>query len=59
MQSTNVREINAAVLEQAMQGRGSVRIDQGRVIEARKRKGQLQAKTMSGTWHIVESVIID
>jgi len=60
MKSTNVREINEAIQLQAMKGTRNIRTDHGfRVIRARKVKGQLQAKLLSGQWVDVESVTID
>jgi hypothetical protein len=60
MQSYNVREINAAVERQAMRGTCSVRIEQGRVIHARKRQEQLQVKILGAeNWINVESVNIE
>lgn len=58
--STNPREINQAVTEQAMRGTCSVRTPAGfRVIQARTVKGQLQAKTMSGRWQPVMAIYIE
>jgi hypothetical protein len=59
MESKKVGEIKAAIRDQAMIGRRSVRIDVGRVIDARVKRGQLQAKTMSGEWRNVDSVTIN
>lgn len=60
MKSTDVREINKAIERQAIQGRGSVRTESGqRVIRARTRRYQLQAKLLSGQWVPVEHVILD
>ncbi len=59
MQSTNVRDIKAAIQDQAQRGRRSVHIGIGRVINARTINGQLWAKTMSGKWYSVESITID
>lgn len=60
MKSTNVREINEAVYAQAMKGTRNVKTETGfRVIRARTKNGQLQAKLLDGKWVDVASVIID
>lgn len=60
MESTNVREIKKAIQMQAYRGTRRVHVaDQTRVINARTKKGQLQAKLMSGKWIDVESVSIN
>jgi hypothetical protein len=59
MESRNVARIRAAIREQAMRGTCSVRIEQGRVIGLRVDHGQLYAKLISGSWHPVESVMIE
>ena len=59
-QSTNVRQIKAAIADQASKGRRSVRIAQGRVMNVRTVKGQLQARLLSsGEWINVESVTLE
>lgn len=57
--STKVREIKAAIWQQAMNGRKQVTVPQGRVIDVKTVKGQLKARVMNGTWIDVESVNID
>lgn len=57
--TTNVREINAAIWQQAMKGTRNVRTIEGfRVVRARTVKGQLQAKLLDGKWVNVEYVTI-
>ena len=56
MQSTNIRQIKAALREQAFSGGTQVRCPMGRVVAIRKRKGQLQAMIFG--WYPVESVSI-
>lgn len=59
MQSTDPRQINKAIWEQANKGTRQVTTADGyRVIRARKRQGQLQAKQLGGGWINVESVSI-
>jgi hypothetical protein len=59
MQSSNVREINEAVWAQAMNGSKSVKCAEGRVIRAKKVKGQLKVKTLGlGHWYNVAYVTI-
>ncbi len=60
MQSTNLREIKAALWEQAFIGCTSVRCPMGRVVQIRRRKGQLMAMIYRwGRWYVVESVTIE
>jgi len=60
MQSTNIRQIKAALVDQAFIGGTLVRCPMGRVVAIRKRKGQLQAMIFGwGRWYPVESVSID
>jgi len=57
--STNVRQIKAAIHQQAMRGTRRVNVSQGRVINAKTVKGQLKAKLINGEWVNVNSVSID
>lgn len=58
--TANVQRINAAITEQAMTGRRSVYVAQGRVIRARTVKGQLQVRLLSsGKWINADNVTID
>jgi|GEM_PF-1355130 len=60
MHSTNLREIKAALWEQAFIGCTSVRCPMGRVVQVRRRKGQLLAMIYGwGRWYPVERVDID
>lgn len=58
--STNVRQIKAAIWDQAFIGRTRVSCPMGRVVAIRRRKGQLQAMIFAwGRWYAVESVRIE
>jgi len=57
--STKVREIKAAIWQQAMNGRKRVMVPRGRVIDAKTVRGQLKARLINGTWIDVESISID
>jgi hypothetical protein len=60
MQSTNIRQIKAALWEQAFIGGTQVRCPTGQVVAVRKRKGQIQAMIFGwGRWYPVESVSIE
>jgi len=60
MQSTNMRQIKAAIRDQAFIGGTQVRCPMGRVAAIRKRKGQLQAMIFGwGLWYPVENVSIE
>ncbi len=60
MQSSSLREIKAALWEQAFIGCTQVRCSMGRVVQIRRRKGQLQAQIFGwGRWYPVESVSIE
>ena len=60
MQSTNIRQIKAALWEQAFIGGTQVRCPMGPVVAIRKKKGQLQAMIRGwGRWYSVESVRIE
>jgi hypothetical protein len=60
MQSTNVRQIKAAIRDQAFIGNARVSCPMGRVVAIRRRKGQLLALIYGwGRWYSVESVSIE
>jgi hypothetical protein len=60
MQSTNIKEIKAALWDQAFRGCTQVRCPMGGVVAIRKRKGQLMALVRGwGRWYPVESVMIE
>jgi hypothetical protein len=60
MQSTNLREIKAALWEQAFIGCTRVACPMGRVVRIRRRKGQLQAQIFGwGRWYDVACVSIE
>jgi hypothetical protein len=61
MQSTNVRQIKAALVEQAFHGTTQVSCcPLGRVVAVRRRKGQLLVMIRGwGRWYPVESVRIE
>jgi hypothetical protein len=60
MQSTNIRQIKAALWDQAFLGGTWVSCPMGRVVAIRRRKGQLQAMIRGwGRWYSVESVRIE
>jgi hypothetical protein len=59
MQSTNIRQIKAALWNQAFLGNTLVCCPMGPVVAVRRRKGQLLAMIRGwGHWHSVESVSI-
>ena len=60
MQSSNVKEIKAALYNQAFIGAAQVSCPMGQVVAIRKAKGQLKALVRGwGHWQVVESVTID
>ncbi len=60
MQSTNIKEIKAALWRQAFIGDTWVSCAMGQVVAIRRRKGQLQAMIRGWKcWHAVSSVIIE
>ncbi len=61
MQSANIRQIKAAIWEQALTGRARVSCAIGAVVAVRRRKGQLLAliRGWGGRWYPVESVRIE
>lgn len=60
MQSTNIRQIKAAIWNQAFIGRACVSCPMGQVVAIRRRKGQLLAMIRGwGRWYQVESVTIE
>jgi hypothetical protein len=60
MQSTNIRQIKAALWDQAFIGGTWVSCPMGRVVAIRRRKGQLLALIRGwGRWYTVESVRIE
>lgn len=60
MQSTNIKEIKAALWEQAFLGCTRVSCRMGPVVAIRRRKGQLLAMIRGwGRWSPVESVTIE
>ena len=60
MQSTNIKEIKAALWRQAFIGDTWVSCQMGRVVAIRRRKGQLQAMIRGWSrWYPVESVTIE
>ena len=57
--STDIRQIKAAIFDQAFIGRTWVSCPMGRVVAIRRRKGQLQAMIYGwGRWYNVEHVLI-
>jgi hypothetical protein len=60
MQSANVRQIKAALVDQAFTGRARVSYAIGAVVAVRRRKGQLVAmiRGWGGRWYSVDSVYI-
>jgi hypothetical protein len=57
--STDIRQIKAAIWNQAFIGRTSVSCPMGRVVAIRRRKGRLQAMIFGwGRWYNVEGVLI-
>jgi hypothetical protein len=60
MQSTNIRQIKAAIWDQAFLGSARVSCVMGPVVAVRRRKGQLLAFIRGwGRWYPVESVRIE
>lgn len=60
MQSTNIRQIKAALWDQAFTGKARVWCPMGGVVAIRRRKGQLLAMVRGwGRWYPVESVGIE
>ena len=60
MQSTNMRQIKAALWDQAFIGGTRVSCPMGDVVAIRRRKGQLVALIRGwGRWYPVESVNIE
>ena len=60
MQSANIRQIKAALVDQAFTGRTWVSCAIGTVVAVRRRKGQLLAmiRGWGGRWYSVDSVYI-
>ena len=57
--STDIRQIQAAIIDQAFIGRTWVSCPMGRVVAIRRRKGQLLAMISGwGRWCPVEGVLI-
>lgn len=60
MESTDIRQIKAAIRDQAFLGNTRVNCAMGRVVAVRRRKGQLLAFIYGwGRWYRVESVHIE
>ena len=60
MHSTNVRQIKAALVDQAFHGTVQVSCLWGRVVAVSRWKGQLRVMIRGwGRWHPVESVTIE
>jgi hypothetical protein len=60
MQSTNVRQIKAALVEQAFLGSARASCPIGPIVAVRRRKGQLLVMIRGwGRWYSVESVSIE
>jgi hypothetical protein len=60
MESTNLRQIKAAIWDQAFIGSARVSCPMGPVVAVRRRKGQLLAMVCGwGRWYPVESVRIE
>lgn len=60
MHSTNIRQIKAALVEQAFHGTTQVRCPLGRVVAISRWKGQLRVMIRGwGRWYPVESVSIE
>jgi len=60
MDSTNVRQIKAALVEQAFHGTTQVRYSWGRVVAVSRWKGRLRVMIRGwGRWYPVESVYIE
>ena len=59
MQATNIRQIKAALVEQAFHGTAQVSCPLGRVVAVSRWKGQLRVMIRGwGRWYPVESVRI-
>jgi len=60
MQSTNVRQIKAALVDQAFLGNTLVSCPMGPVVAVSRRKGQMRVMIRGwGRWYSVESVRIE
>jgi hypothetical protein len=61
MQSANIRQIKAALIDQAFTGQARVSCAIGVVVAVRRRKGQLLAliRGWGGRWYSVDSVRIE
>lgn len=61
MQSTNIRQIKTALVDQAFLGSARVSCAIGVIVAIRQRKGQLLAmiRGWGGRWYPVESVWIE
>jgi hypothetical protein len=60
MQSTNIRQIKAALVDQAFHGTTQVRCSLGRVVAVSRWSGQLRVMIRGwGRWYPVESVSIE
>jgi hypothetical protein len=61
MHSANIRQIKAALVDQAFTGRARVSCAIGAVVAVRRRKGQLLAmiRGWGGRWYPVDSVYIE
>lgn len=60
MDSTDIRQIKAAIRDQAFIGNAQVSCPMGRVVAIRRRKGQLLAFIYGwGRWYSAESVRIE
>ena len=61
MQSTNIRQIKAALVDQAFIGKARVSCAIGVVVSVRRRKGQLLAlvRGWGVRWYPVDSVLIE
>jgi hypothetical protein len=60
MQSTNIRQIKAAIRDQAFLGNARVSCSFGNIVAIRRRKGQLLAMIRGwGRWYPVGSVSIE
>ena len=60
MQSTNIRQIKAALRDQAFLGNTRVSCPMGPVVAVRRRKGQLRVMIRGwGRWYPAESVRIE
>jgi hypothetical protein len=60
MQSTNIRQIKAALVEQAFHGTTQVSCNWGQVVAVSRWRGQLRVMVRGwGRWYPVESVRIE